>query len=134
GKVTPQEVSAGSDFEAWWTCDMHAGAEWQNKVHSQVISKHGCPQCAIESRVTLRRVPKAGRSLAEVRPDLAPQWHPELNGGRQAHEVAAQANGKFWWTCENGHTYQQYISGRTTCDYGCPQCNAGRATSKPEGE
>lgn len=134
GKVTPQEVSAGSDFEAWWTCDRHAGAEWQNKVHSQVISKHGCPQCAIESRVALRRVPKAGRSLAEVRPDLAPQWNPELNGGRQAHEVAAQANGKFWWTCQSGHTYQQYISGRTTRDYGCPQCNAGRATSKPEGE
>jgi hypothetical protein len=75
------------------------------------------------------RLPKPGTSLAELRPDLAAQWHPTRNDSRQPVEVTTGSSRKVWWKCPNGpdHEWSSKVSHRVS-GAGCPCC-AGRQVS-----
>lgn len=48
GNVTPQNVSKGSDFHAWWRCSV-CGYEWQVRIKNRVHGS-GCNRCAANNR------------------------------------------------------------------------------------
>jgi hypothetical protein len=52
------------------------------------------------------RKPKPGRSLAELRPDIAAQWHPTKNGELTPADISVSASLKFWWDSGCGHGRQ----------------------------
>ena len=70
-----------------------------------------------------RKTPK-GKSLAEVRPDLAKEWHPTKNGDLAPFFIRGGSAKKVWWKCDKGydHEYEARISDRNYHNSGCPVC------------
>ncbi|MBT2269060.1 zinc-ribbon domain-containing protein [Rhodococcus erythropolis] len=58
--------------------------------------------------------------LATLRPDLASQWHPELNE-KSPSGFAAKSHYKAWWLCKKNHAWQATIASRSG-GTGCPFC------------
>ncbi|TQC41449.1 hypothetical protein EEB14_54690 [Rhodococcus sp. WS4] len=68
--------------------------------------------------------------LATLRPDLASQWHPTLNGHHQPTDFTTGASSiKVWWRCEAEHEYQATIRHRARMGSGCPYCTGRLAVT-----
>ena len=118
GERAPQNVSAFSNHKAWWICEL--GHEYETVIAERTDKSKGCPYCAG------RRVLPGFNDLATLSPEIAEQWHPELNGDLTPEMVTPGSNKKVWWRCEDGHVWQAYIYSRTgKRTHGCPTC-AGR--------
>ena len=70
------------------------------------------------------RKPSVGKSLAEVNPELAKEWHPTKNGSLIPYDVFAKAGKKAWWKCPEGddHEWEATIASRSSGN-GCPVCS-----------
>jgi hypothetical protein len=69
----------------------------------------------------------AGRTLAELFPDVAAQWHPTKNGVLQPETVYAGSGRKVWWQCAAlGHEWQASVLNRSQ-GTGCPYCSGNKA-------
>lgn len=69
-----------------------------------------------------KSVVKPGRSLADLYPDVAAQWHPTKNGEVGAGDVMPKTNNRAWWLCPKcGCEWQTKVSTRTAGS-GCPHC------------
>jgi hypothetical protein len=64
-----------------------------------------------------------GRSLREVAPEIANQWHPVMNGHDTPENTSSGANRKAWWVCEKKHEWEASIASRAAGGYGCPICS-----------
>ncbi|MEH6746465.1 MAG: zinc-ribbon domain-containing protein [Maribacter arcticus] len=72
------------------------------------------------------RKPPKGKSLAEVNPELAKEWHPTKNGLLTPYDVASGSGKKVWWKCPKGtdHEWQTKVQHRTkSISSGCPFCS-----------
>ena len=80
----------------------------------------------------MARKPPKGKSLAEVNPELAKEWHHTNNGDLTPFDVSSQSNKKVWWKCDKGEDHELdasiYNVGRNKSS-SCPFC-AGRKVSK----
>jgi len=112
--LSPRDVSVGSHYAAWWRCEL--GHEWQTDVFRRTGKGTGCPFCS-------NRYPLPGfNTLADVHPELIPQWHPTKNGELTPKDVLPGTQRKVWWRCENGHEWQAGVRSRTR-GHGCPICS-----------
>lgn len=109
----PEDFPAGGWRRPVWKCS-RCGNTWDTSaVVSRAKNGTGCPECA-------RARPL---SLAQRSPELAAQWHPELNGCA-ADEVPVGNNQRMaWWVCAKGHPpWPALISVRYYVGSGCPKC------------
>ncbi|MDC1362319.1 zinc-ribbon domain-containing protein [Crocinitomicaceae bacterium] len=76
------------------------------------------------------RKPPPGKSLAEVNPELAKEWHPSKNEELTPFDVTTGSKEKIWWKCDKGvdHQWMASISSRVS-GRGCPICS-GRMVVK----
>ena len=80
--------------------------------------------------------PLTGTSLADLRPDLAVQWHPRRNGDCRPEHVTAHSGKKVWWHCPAcGHQWAAIVNNRSK-GHGCRLCgskasSAWRSSPKP---
>ena len=74
------------------------------------------------------RKPQKGKSLAEVNPELAKEWHPSKNGYLTAYDVTAGTEKKVWWKCNKGidHEWEASIYNRSKGS-GCAVCSGHKA-------
>jgi len=109
--LSPSDVLPGSNQKVWWKCAK--GHEWRAVVGFRSQGS-GCPFCAGK---------KVGEdnNLAELRADLASQWHPTRNGTLTSKDVTPGSGRKVWWRCDNGHEWVALVSSRTR-GTGCPFC------------
>ncbi|MGY8918550.1 MAG: zinc-ribbon domain-containing protein, partial [Flavobacteriales bacterium] len=72
----------------------------------------------------MARKPPKGKSLAEVNPELAKQWHPTKNGDLTHSDVTSTASKKVWWKCGKGddHEWEATIVNRSKGS-GCSICS-----------
>lgn len=124
--LTPTMVTAGMDKKVWWKAD--CGHEWDSYLHARTKQKQGCPYCSGT------RVLAGYNDLATLKPELAAQWHPELNLGKTASMVTYASSQKVWWKCDKNHEWQAKITGRSISNVGCPYCAAGKSISRGEKE
>ena len=62
-------------------------------------------------------------SLADSRPDLVQEWHPEKNGTLTPAKVSAGSSINVWWKCkECGHEWETAIYRRSKNGTGCNLC------------
>lgn len=117
GSFTPDQVSFGSDKQAWWLCPEGPDHEWRGKVQERTAG-NGCPFCD-GKRVSVTN------SLASLFPDVATEWHPTKNGGITPDKVARTSGKKVWWQCPDDpdHEWQATVANRTFKESGCPYCN-----------
>ena len=69
------------------------------------------------------RKPPPGKSLAEVNPELAKEWHPTKNGELTPYDVSKGVKLNVWWQCNNytNHVWSARIDSRGS-GRGCPKC------------
>ena len=111
--LIPSLLSPKSNQKLWWICEH--GHEWKTSVNHRTGRNTGCPVC------TNRIVVPGFNDLASVKPDLAKQWHPSLNGELTPQMVTVGANRKAWWVCDEGHEFQSFING-LNAGKGCRVC------------
>ena len=122
GALTPEQVSPGSNRRVWWRCER--GHSYCAVIAHRVQSGSGCPYC------TGRRVLPGFNDLATLAPQVADQWHPELNGSVTPQMVTAGCRRKVWWQCPLGHVWKAAVYSRAGKQQaGCPVC-AGRVRQK----
>jgi hypothetical protein len=121
GKLTPMQVSPGSDRIVWWKCPKGPDHEWHSKVNQRIYQKGVCPFCTgYRYSVT--------NSLATRFPALAAQWHPTRNGKVKQDQIKAGIRDKFWWRCPaaRDHVWLARVEARTRLMTGCPFCARSR--------
>ena len=114
-----RNVTYASGQRVWWKCA--SGHEWQTSVANRTSGKQSqCPQCSLRQK----HLPPAGRSLAELYPELASQWHPERNTGVTPAIIKPGSARKVWWLCPDcGHSYQASVGSRALKGTGCEPCS-----------
>ncbi|MCW2901183.1 MAG: hypothetical protein JWO67_3448 [Streptosporangiaceae bacterium] len=69
----------------------------------------------------------AGRTLADLHPMVAAEWHPTRNGILRPDAVFAGSARKVWWLCAvAGHEWDASLLNRSQ-GTGCPYCSGNRA-------
>jgi glutaredoxin len=114
GKLRPEDVATYSNKKVWWVCEK--GHEWETNVHNRTFNGSGCPYCAGQ------RVIPGENDLHTLYPEVAKQWHPDLNGNLTPQHVMARSRKSAWWRCEKGHKWQEPVYKRTMFRSGCPYC------------
>jgi hypothetical protein len=126
--LTPSDVTPFSKIRVSWRCLHDDRHQWTEMV-SQRTSRPSCPFCS-GSRID------ATNNLAVRRPDLAAEWHPELNGSLRPEVVGPTSRRKAHWKCGTcGHVWAAVIVERTgsgsRAGTGCPPVLVGSARSNP---
>ena len=72
----------------------------------------------------MARKPPKGKSLAEVNPELAKQWHTSKNGDLSPSDVFPSSSKKVWWKCDKGndHEWESSLNNMSN-GRGCPICS-----------
>lgn len=121
GSRVPSEFRRGSNSRAWWLCPI-CGHEWEAIIISRTRGGAGCQPCGRRQAGAALAKPKPGRSLAEINPELAAQWHPTLNGDLTPSMVAAKSGKRAWWLCPScGNEWDATIGSRADGS-GCKAC------------
>ncbi|WP_395293165.1 zinc-ribbon domain-containing protein [Kitasatospora hibisci] len=87
--------------------------------------KSGCPSCTgLATRAENQAIADTHRAGVRLNPEIAAQWHPELNGDTRPAKVSPGSRKAVWWQDPNcGHVWQDAPAGR---DKGqrlrCPEC------------
>ena len=84
----------------------------------------------------MRSTPEPGKSLADLRPDIASEWHPTKNGELKPTDVKTGSGKKVWWKCQTcGHEWQSSVCSRSKQKWGCWKCfrkHLGKKQSTPK--
>ena len=118
----PEDFSAGSKAEVWWICPDNKNHVYQQGIKSRVTShkrgKAGCPYC--DGKLVCDAT-----SFVKHYPDVAKEWHPELNT-LDINALTVSSGVEAWWLCgECGKEWKTRVVQRTTKGNGCPRCNRG---------
>lgn len=120
--LTPEQVTPYSNKKAWWVCEK--GHEYQAIIASRTGAGSDCPYC------TGKKVMVGFNDLATVDPELAKQWHPQMNGNLTPEMVTVGSHKKVWWICPDGHVWKAVVYSRAgKRQSGCPVC-AGNINKK----
>ena len=113
GKLTPYNVTAGSNKKVWWQCSKNKDHEWDVKI--KLRKKYGCAVCSNKKVLP-------SNCLTLIYPNLAQEWHPTKNGTLTPDKVHHGSHQKAWWKCpkNNDHEWQAVVRERKK--NGCPKC------------
>ena len=127
GDRKPSEVRAGSNQKVWWQCE-HGHAWFAPPVGRK--RGEGCPDCAPIKAAIKRATPKAGKSLTDLYPEIAADWHPTKNAPHTAADVNPGSKTKRHWLCQTcGWEWKTDPDHRTRSKRGCPACARAKISS-----
>jgi hypothetical protein len=110
GKLTPLDVTPGSNKIVWWKCE--EGHEWKSPVTAR--KRGGCAYCAGQ------RIQKKD-SFGENNKALLREWDYDKND-ISPYEVSSISQKTVWWRCENAHSFESAIKTRVNGGR-CPYCS-----------
>lgn len=64
------------------------------------------------------------------RAELFLEWDSEKNAGISMKDISYGSSKKFWWHCQNGHSWEASAYSRSTRHTGCPYCSSRRLDPK----
>ena len=107
-------VGYGSAFKAWWTnCPQDNRHVWRAAVENRTKGSSGCTVCLGKT------VMPGVNDLATLEPEIASEWHPELNA-KEPHAYSQKSNAVVYWLCKQGHVWRSAIANRQKS--GCGIC------------
>jgi hypothetical protein len=121
GKLTPQDVYAGSFKKVWWKCDKGDDHEYEMLLSDRKRG-YNCPIC--------RGLKVVGStSLEYTNPELLKQWDYTRNKIKPS-EISVNSNVKVWWKCDkaNDHVWMISPNSRYTQKSECPYCKSRKVT------
>lgn len=114
-KLEPFQVTSGSPKKVGWTCDK--GHHFVRVIHKHVAKKT-CPVCQGYT------VLSGFNDLVTKSPDVAKEWHPTKNIGRDPSAEFDASGVAAWWLCKKcGHEWNTPPFERTRRRTGCPRCS-----------
>ncbi len=116
GALTLDLVSHASAVSVWWRCPAR-GHSYPALPFNRTRGS-GCPYCAGLGGAYV----DVADSRAIRHPELAREWHPDLNGEIRPEQVLPQSNKRAWWRCAEGHQWPAVIASRTN-GRGCRYCS-----------
>jgi hypothetical protein len=122
--LKPSDVNVGTKKKVWWICNS-CGNNWEASIEKRTRSGRGCPPCGTKRAAAKRMKPKEGKSLGDLHPEVAKQWHIEKNDPLTPFDVNPGSNKKAWWKCPLGedHEWASVIANRTRREGDCPICS-----------
>jgi hypothetical protein len=102
-KLTPDNVTFGTNKKVWWVCDKHKNHEWENTVNNVVTKNQRCPYCC-GKKISMNNC------LEKNYPHIAKEWHPNKNHNIKLSEVSFGSQKRVWWLCEKGHEWESTIN------------------------
>ncbi|MGY4785042.1 zinc-ribbon domain-containing protein [Rhodococcus opacus] len=120
--LTAQTLKPGSSVRIWWICPTCSN-EWSASPKARCLNGGGCPPCGRKRAGLARALPKPGKSLADLHPTIAAEWHPHRNGGLRPDAVKPGSSKKAWWRCQLDHEWEALPKSRTGPGSGCPTCS-----------
>ena len=117
GKLTPNNIIAGTHRKVWWKCDKGDDHEWQASLVHRSRSKSGCAVCSGHIAVK-------SNCLHTLYPKISKEWHPTKNGEMNTNNTTASSIVKVWWKCNKGddHEWNTSVYHRTRNESNCPYC------------
>ena len=114
--LTPEQIAPQSGRKVWWQCKKNPEHVWKTGVNNR-FNGNGCPYC-------LGRKVTEQTSLLALNPEIAKQWHPNLNGEKTTYNVTRGSDKSYWWKCDKGenHEWEVSINSRTSQNSRCPYC------------
>lgn len=116
--ISPTQIHFGSKTRVHWKCNLNH--EWLAAIQSRTSMNQGCPVCSNN------KVVAGVNDMATTHPNLAAEWHPDLNSRATPQTVVAGTSKKIWWKCIQGHQWQVSGNQRVTYNSGCPICSNKR--------
>ena len=116
GKLTPSDVTSGSNEKVWWKCNKADDHEWDATIEGRANGR-GCPCCDGKKVVS-------SNCLATLNPELAREWHPTKNGDFTPNDITPGSKKIVWWKCDKAddHEWEAQITSRSR-ESGCPCCS-----------
>lgn len=134
--LTPNDITFGSRTKIWWLCEN--GHERETTILNRI--KYKCPHCKkkkTERNVHTRNEKRSKRKetmekriLANLRPDLISEWHPDKNRDLNPFKITIGSNIRAWWVCSEGHEWQTKILHRAINNSGCPICRESKGEKR----
>jgi predicted DNA-binding transcriptional regulator AlpA len=114
--LLPSAFSYGSNYSAWWQCEVDQQHVWQMPIKSRTGQDQGCPYCS-GNRIS------NSNSLAAKREDLLSFWNHELNTVFP-DQVSIGSRRMVWWKCRRngGHSYKMTVKHKVG-GQGCAVCS-----------
>ncbi len=114
--LDPKTLSPRTPQKVWWKCEKNHS--WQATITNRTRKQYNnsCPYC------TNRKLCD-NNSLAQLRPDIAQDWHPTKNKNLTPKDVIAGGGARVWWTCKHSHEWQATVGTRVNNGTGCPKCS-----------
>jgi Probable Zinc-ribbon domain len=118
GDLTPDQIHVGAARRVFWACEAGPDHRWSASPDARTRGGAGCPFCANRSISVTNRL--------DLRyPDLAAEWHPELNDGLTPDRVVYGAARKVWWQCSTDPSHRPWpatVVQRSRLLTRCPTC------------
>ena len=119
------DKSYSSHYKAIWECSK-GHPVWTSEIRKRTIQGQGCPVCS--GNVVL----VGHNDLASQFPLISRQWSVNNKTLPTMHTSGSEYNAA--WECDKGHEWMANINNRTSKGSNCPQCAAGKSSSKAEEE
>ena len=113
--ITPEMVNSHANQKYWWRCP--EGHSYRMSPGNKLYHDFGCPICSNHQILT------GYNDFQTKYPQLAEQWDYEKNSPVTPSEIACGSVRKYWWKCDNNHTYQMSPYDRISLNYNCPYCD-----------
>ena len=114
GKLTPWDITSGSNEYVWWQCKDNPKHEWNVRVNIRNSGNTGCPYCS-------GLLSSGDYNLLISNPELCKEWNYEKND-KLPNEYTPMSGESVWWKCKEGHEWNVKISSRNSKNSGCPEC------------
>lgn len=130
--LDPSSLTTTYGPPVYWKCYKGSDHSWQRVIGERIKSGQGCPFCR-NKKVSVTNC------LAILRPDLAEEWHPDLNE-KPPNQYVITSGARVWWQCKNNkeHVWKLRILDRAEnsacqfCDRKRPSVDYNLATEYPE--
>jgi hypothetical protein len=113
GKLSPTELSAGSNKMIWWMGE--CSHSWQAPIARRAKGS-GCPVC--DGKVIIA----GSNDLETTHPEVA-RYFSEKNLPLTSKAVHAGTPRKAWFRCDFEHEYEMAVNSKTRLNLGCPICS-----------
>lgn len=125
-EVGPADIKPDSHRKVWWICPQGIHANYSMAPNKRNSRNSGCPPCGIDRRTSQRRAPLPGRSVADLYPELVPEWLPSNRFGPD--QLKPGSDELIDWECQGcGRTWSAPVKSRTPPNpHGCQKCAAQR--------
>ncbi|MFJ8529989.1 zinc-ribbon domain-containing protein [Bacillus sp. NPDC094106] len=125
--INSNEITYGSYEYIWWICS--EGHEWGATPGERLKKNEECPKCLRLKKAEQKTEIKEARqikSLQDIDPELAKQWHPTKNE-ISSEDVLFEEESNYiiyrWWKCKRNHEWKESIKSRHNNQSACPYCS-----------